>query len=329
MTNVEIAELVDSTNMYDIAYKTNHALELNVEEKEAASLLDAHFKEIGKRGCDPDHEISSFVQKVINEEIYNTPDELLDRIFDRGTIGEFDDYENITTPKNTLIAYEAAKGGNVPRSYLDVSVLTPTWKNKQLETDISYRDLARNGWKNIALITSYATDAFKNTMFAEIFSTIDTGITSGGNFINAAGTKPTSTEMDQVALYINDRAERGEGVIVALSKYIQAVSKFTGFVSDELINEVHRTGRLGTYDGISLVPISSAKKLGSGNLLIPDSRIFGICGKVGTLDMKGEIKTYQDADNNKEVYHLMFKDFTFGYGFNAQALENIIKVDLS
>jgi len=132
MTNIELAELVSSTNMYDIAYKTSRNMTLTDNESEASAMLDAHFKEIGKRGCDPDHEISAFVQKVVNEEIYNTPDELLDMIFDRGTIGEFDDFQNITTPKNTLVAYEAAKGGNVPRSYLDVSVLTPTWKNRQI-----------------------------------------------------------------------------------------------------------------------------------------------------------------------------------------------------
>ena len=132
MTKIEIAELIDSTNMYEIAYKTGRKIELNDNESVVAAQLDAHFKDIGKRGCDPEHEISSFVQKVINEEIYNTPDELIDQIFDRGTIGEFDDFENITTPKNTLVAHEAAKGGNVERSYLDVSVLTPTWKNRQI-----------------------------------------------------------------------------------------------------------------------------------------------------------------------------------------------------
>lgn len=165
-------------------------------------------------------------------------------------------------------------------------------------------------------------------MFADIFSTIDAGITSGDNFINASGTKPISTEMDAMALYINDRTDTS-GVIVALSKYIQAASKFTGFVSNEIVNEVHRTGRLGVYDSVSLVPISSAKKLGNGDLLIPDARMFGVCGKIGVLNMKGEVKVYQDMDNNKEVVHLMFKDFTYGYAFNAIALENVIKMDLS
>ena len=36
------------------------------------------------------------------------------------------------TPKNTLVAYPAAPGGNVDRSFLDISVLQPVWKNRQV-----------------------------------------------------------------------------------------------------------------------------------------------------------------------------------------------------
>ena len=68
-----------------------------------------------------------------------------------------------------------------------------------------------------------------------------------------------------------------------------------------------------TYDGVAITGISSAKKLGDGSLLIPDKRIFGIAGKLGTLDMKGETHTYEDYDNNNEKVHLMLKDFSYGY----------------
>ena len=133
--------------------------------------------------------------------------------------------------------------------------------------------------------------------------------------------------MQQAALYIQDRTE-GEGAFVARSKYIQAISLFPTFVSQDMMNEVWRTGRLGTYQGVSLVPISSAKKLGDGSGLIMDKRIFGIAGKIGSLSMKGEIKTYQTEDVDKEVIHLLFKNFTFGYAFNADTLENVVKVVL-
>lgn len=328
MAQFEIAELLQKTNMYELACKTNRKFSLSDAEAETKESLDAYFKEVGRRGVDPEHEIAAFVQKVVNEEIYNTPDELLDYLFDRGTEGEYDAYEGVTTPKNTLIAHEAAYGGNVERSYLDVSVLTPTYKNRQIETDISFADLEKNGWKTVALVTEYAVAAFKNTMFKDIFSVIDMAIADGAdNYLTAGSTTPNQAVADAVALYLQDRNDNG-GVIVARSKYIQAISKLAGFVSDEMKNEVNRTGRLGTYDSCSLVPISSAKKLGDGSGLIMDKRIFGIAGKIGTLNMKGEIKTYEIEDANKEKIHLLFKHFTYGYAFTKDTLENVVKVVL-
>lgn len=329
MATIDLAEQIKTTNMFDLAYRTNHGMQLTDDERDVQAALDARFKEIGASGHDRDHEIAAFVQKVVNEELYNTPDELLDMMFDQGTIGVNDDFELITTPKNTLIAYEAATGGNVPRSFLDVTVMTPTWHNRQIETDISYADLERNGWKSVSQITEYATAALKNRMFCDIFETIDAAIQSGAdNYLNETGKMPTQATMDWLALYIQDRADNG-GSIIGLSKYIQAASKLTGFVSDDMINQVNRTGRLGVYDGVSLVPISSAKKLGDGSKMIPDLRLFGVAGKIGTLNMKGDVKIYQDADNNREAYHLMFKNFTYGYAFNDSALENIAKVVLA
>lgn len=330
MIKMEIAELIKDMSMYELAEKTIKRIALTDSEKTVVSDLDRHFKEIGKKGFDEKHEISAFIQRVVNEEIYNAPDELLDLMFDRGTIGEMDDFTATTEPKNTLVAYEAAKGGNVDRSFLDVSVLTPVWKNYQVEVEISYADVEKNGWKTIALYTDYAVAALKNKMFKFIFDTIDAGIQSGApNYIEETSSAVTETSMDAAALYIQDVAGYGEGTFVARSKYIQQASKFKNFTSNEIINEVHRTGKSGVYDGVGLTPISSAKKLGDGSNLIMDKRVFGIAGKIGALNMKGDVKVYQDSDNNKEKFHIMFKDFTFGVAFNKDTLENICKIAIA
>lgn len=326
----EVAELINKTDIYELACKTNHKLVLSAEEQEVRDQLDAYFKQVGKTGHDANHEIAAFVTKVVNEEVYNTPDELLDMLFDQSTIGAYDDFEAYKLPpKNTLVAHEAAFGGNVERSFLDISVLQPAWKNFQIESDISFADLERGGWKTIALITEYAVAALKNKLFQVIFDVIDAAVVAGAeNYISVAQTMPTEVAMQQAALYIQDRTDSGEGAFVARSKYIQAISLFPTFVSQDMMNEVYRTGRLGTYQGVSLVPITSAKKLGDGSGLIMDKRIFGIAGKIGSLTMKGDIKTYQTEDVNKEVIHLLFKNFTFGYAFNKDTLENVVKVVL-
>ena len=324
----EIASLAKDVDMYGLAYKTNRGMVLTAEESEARKDLDSYFKEVGRRGVDANCEIAAFTQEVINEEIYNTPDELLDMMFDQGDVGEFDDYELYTEPKNTLIAYEAAPGGNVERSFLDISLLKPTWKNRQIETDVTLAELERNGWKTVSKISEFAVSAFKNTMFSDLFSIIDAAIATGAeNCITESGTTPTQASVDAAALYVQDRTD--SGLFVARSKYIQAISKFPGFHSQEMLNELNKSGHLGKYDGIDLYPISSAKKLGDGSHLIMDKRIFGIAGKIGRLNMKGAIKTYQDTDNNKEKIHLMFKNFTYGFAFNKDTLENVVKITLA
>ena len=129
---IDIAEMVENTNMMELASKTAAQVALSDDEREVTAQLDEWAREIGKTGHDKDHEIAAFIEKTINTEIVNYPDELLDDIFDRGTIGEFDDYMARREPKNTLRAIEAAKGGNVDRSYIDFTALTPSWKNRQV-----------------------------------------------------------------------------------------------------------------------------------------------------------------------------------------------------
>lgn len=325
----EIAEAMKNVSIIEMAQKTEYApYKLTSDEKTVIAELDKHFRKIGETGNDPSREIATFIQKTIQDEYYNAPSELLDYLFDRGTIGEFDDLEISKTPKNTLVAYEAAKGGNVDRSFLDFSVLTPKTRHFQVETDITYADLRKNGWKTVATLTNYAIESLNNKMFYALFSDISDGIKVGAdNYLAETNTTLTQTTMDAGALYTNDRAN-GQGVCVALSKYIQQVSKLTGFVSQDIINEVHTNGFLGSYDGVKLCKISQAHKLADGKTQFPDKLMLFISGKIGELDTKGEVRVYETMDNNDEKCHIKITGFEFTYAFNKDSLENVFKVVL-
>jgi len=58
-------------------------------------------------------------------------------------------------------------------------------------------------------------------------------------------------------------------------------------------------------------------------------RIFGIAGKIGTLTQRGEIRTFEESNNNREYVHLMWKDYTFGYAISPAALEKVAKIVLA
>lgn len=42
--------------------------------------------------------------------------------------------------------------------------------------------------------------------------------------------------------------------------------------------------------------------------------------------MKGEVRTYETENNNKETIDLKVTGFTYGYAFNKDTLENVCKV---
>lgn len=329
MLQTEVAELMNKNGkVYELASKSVYKRDMTAEEKDAVSVMDAWSRKIGETGYDEGHEIASFLRRSVQEEIYNAPDELLDSMFVRGTIGEFDDYEAVTTPKNTLIAYEAAKGGNVDRSYIDISVLTPKWRNRQVETDISYIDMRRNGFKSIALLTTYATEACQNYMFADMFGAVDAAIVGGEQKIDVTGSAPTQDAMDKLSLYLTDRDSNA--MVVALTKYCQAIGRMDGYseyMSQDMKDDFNRYGLVKFFNGVRVAGISSAKKMGNGQLLIPDKRIFGIAGTVGTLDMKGEVHVYETEDNNSEVIHIKVADFTYGYAITN--IDNAAKVTFS
>ena len=308
--------------------KSKYKRQLNAEEKEIAEISDQWAKEIGKTAKDPECTIAEFINRTVNEEVYNAPDELLDQIFDRGSIGEFDDVEGHKDPKNTLVAHEAAKGGTVDRSYIDISVLKPTWKNRQVETDLSYVDLRRNGFKSIATLATFMKEACQNALFFDALSMADNAVTGGEQVIAVSGATPTLEAMDKMSLYLNDRGS--DNVIITLNKYAQAIrrmSNFSQYMSDAMKDDFNRYGLVKTYDGIAIAGISGAKKTGTGSLLLPEKRIYGISNKIGNLDMKGEIHTYQDMNNQSEKVHIMLKDFT--YGFMLTNIENFAKITLS
>lgn len=325
----EMQEVMSKKNvLFDVAEKVEYKRELTAEEKDIAEISDAWAREIGETGKDPDCQIAAYIKKTVQEEVYNAPDELLDQMFERGSVGEFDDVEYDIDPKNTLVAHEAAKGGVVDRSWLDLSVVKPVWRNKQVETDLSYVDLRKNGFKSVANLAVYMKEACHNALFYDMLSQVDAAIVGGEAKIDVSGSAPTLADMDALSLYLNDRSD--DSVIVTLNKYAQAIRRMEGFsqyMSDNMKNDFNRYGLAKTYDGIGVAGISGAKRQGNGNLLIPDKRIFGIAGKVGNLDMKGDIHTYQDMNNQSEQVHLMLKDFTYGFAINK--IENCAKIVLS
>lgn len=329
MLKTEIAELMNKDGqMFEIAQKMTYNRNLSTEEKEVSQICDAWVKEIASNGNDKDCEIASFIRRTVTDEVYNAPDELMDRLFDRGTLGEFDDYMVDKTPKNTMEAHDAVIGGNVDKSYIDFTSLTPTWKHAQVEFELPYIEMRRNGFKSVALLTNYAVEALRNKQFYDIFTSVDNAITGGEQAISETTATPTLASWDAFSLYLLDRD--ASPVAVSLSKYAQALGRMSGaatYLSESMKNDFNRYGLVKFNDGINIASISGAKKLASGERLLPDRKVFGVAGKIGTLDQKGDIRTYETMDNNAEKVSVKITGFEYGYCITD--IEKLAKITMA
>lgn len=330
-TKIEIAELMEKNGtMYDWAEKVNIGASLTAEENEISQVVDAWAKEIGTKGKDNDNEIAEFIIKTITDPVYNKPDALIEKMFEMDSIGEFDDYVINKTPKNTLVAYESAKGGNVYKSYIDTSALTPTWKHAQVETEISYAQLRRGGFKNIANMAVFAKEALDNKKIKDVFSALDTAIAGGDQVFAVTGGESALTKvvLDKLSLYVLDHLADGDaGIMFGLNKYAQAIanmSGYTSYMSSTMKDDYNRYGLVKEYGGCLIGGFSGARKAADGELLVPDRRIFGISGVIGTLCDRGELRVYETLDNNKERVSLKFTGYE--YGIKITNPENVAKI---
>ena len=330
-TKIEIAELMEKNGtMYDWAEKVNRGASLTAEENEISQVVDAWAKEIGTKGKDNDNEIAEFIIKTITDPVYNKPDALIEKMLEMDSIGEFDDYVINKTPKNTLVAYESAKGGNVYKSYIDTSALTPTWKHAQVETEISYTQLRRGGFKSIANMTVFAKEALDNKKIKDVFSALDTAIAGGEQVFEVTGGESalTKTILDKLSLYVLDHLADGDtGIMFGLNKYAQAIanmSGYTSYMSSTMKDDYNRYGLVKEYGGCLIGGFSGARKAADGELLVPDKRIFGISGIIGTICDRGELRVYETLDNNKERVSLKFTGYE--YGIKITNPENVAKI---
>lgn len=314
----EIAELMNTKGtMLDWASRVSYAPKsLSSEQTEISEVIDAWAKEIGRTGRDNDIEISNFITKVIAPEVYDMPDALLSTMFERGSVGEFDDIQVNQVSKNTLKAHSAAKGGNVEKSYIDPQAFTFNWEHKQVETEITYAALRQNGFKSIATLTNFALEALQNEMVGDVFTQLDAGITATGQVFAITGSALTQDAIDGLSLYVGDNATNGDAPFTfSLSKYAQQIAKISGmtnFMSDTMKDEYNRYGLVNFYNGMRIGAISSAHKTSLGNFLVPDKRVFGVAGKVGFLDTRGEIRVLETLNNNKEKVELKITGFEYG-----------------
>lgn len=314
----EIAEAMNKEGaLVEWASKVVYGKNLAQEEKDFSEYADQWARELGKSGHDANHELAAMVQKAITADEIAAPSELLGRMFDETTIGEFDDMVAVQEPKNTIQVHEAILEGNVDRSFVDIKTVQPTWVTLAAETDIPMIDLRRGGYKTVANYINWIKEALEAKRVLNVINAVDALIVSGQpNYIAEATAAPTATSADALALYVQDVSDGGRPIAFMLNKYRQAMAKLaqaSRWPVDADKSMYNNDGFLRDYAGMELLGFSGQKKMGDGNLVLPDKRVFGVGGKIGVAALRGEARVLEHEDINAERVHLKVTGFTYGY----------------
>lgn len=313
----EAAGALKEKNILELSQRSKLST-LDASDSEAIEIIDNFAKDIGTYGKSSENTalVSELIKRTVEPLIFQPETSLLSSMFAMGSIGEFDEKRYTGLPKNTIKTFDAVRGGNVPKSFVDPKLFETTKIKLQAETELDYSDLRRNGFKSISKMTELTRESFEQEMFYRLFDGVDSTLDSlTGDQDISTGSALTQANADTFARYIRDMSE-GNPFMVGLSKYIDGLARMDGYekyLSDELKNELNRFGRLAMYDGITMSSIPTAKKTANGKTLIPDKRIFGISGQIGEADMRGEMRMYETYDHDAEKVRLKFTGFDFEY----------------
>ena len=327
---MELAQYIQKKGtMTEWASAVVNKKQLTAEQVQISEMMDKFGKKVANSGVVNDTALSDYLQRVVEEEVYNEPSELLDTMFEQGSLGEFDAYGAYGIYKNTLLAQESAiRGGSIDKSYVDFKKITPVSKHLQLETEVKYEDLRRDGALTIAQLTLYAIEALQNKKFQTIFNHINGLLVSGDNVIDASTSGLTIQSMDDFAGYIDDNSNSGNTLIVGLSTALRGIKNMAGYVN--FLSDISKDklnmgcGILEAYNGVPLASIKAGKKLADGSTLLPKDRLFGFSDKIGKCDTRGKLRVYQNPNNSREVLELKFTGFEFVF-----AIEHLEKLAIA
>lgn len=159
-------------------------------------------------------------------------------------------------------------------------------------------------------------DFYMNKVFTAL-STIWTATNTDTNFTSASGSAVTATALKAAINNIN-QTTRGAKAIVGTRAVIQPICDFGAFHTDgtntaevpSQIEEVMRTGMLGSYYGVPLIALDQEYDYPDDhNTLLPSDKLLVIGENVGEFIVIGDMKSKQWTDYeptppylNLEVY---------------------------
>jgi len=157
-----------------------------------------------------------------------------------------------------------------------------------------------------------AKEALQGAINAKVFNTLIGSITSGANYATCSG-KLTFSALNDAINYVEDQVG-GATAIVGRRNVLSSILDFgtdsmtapatdTGIFSDEMKNQVMKTGKIQLYRGIPLVGLTQWRDA-FGKVTVDEGNVLVIGKDVGRYVVSQELRSADAIDVDNLVWHI-------------------------
>jgi hypothetical protein len=277
----------------------------------SAEVQKALAEEMSKAFDSNDLSLRSALAKKITQKLQNDIEQrdlsgfLLDKEFiPLGTNVEW------TLPSKMRV-YWHEPGSYAPRTAIFQKVFTLATEMLSAHPEYELNQLRAGRYGTIADQTGMAREALLGAINAKTWSTVVGSITSAGpNYANDTGGLLTKASLDFAINWANDQAGGGAKAIVGRRHLLNPILDFgsvgnvdSGVFSDSVKDQILRTGAIGVYRGVPLIPLMQWVD-GNGSNTITNQDVMVMGSGSGKFVVQQNLDSLDNIDIDALIWHI-------------------------
>jgi hypothetical protein len=211
-------------------------------------------------------------------------EDIVQRVIEVKTVG-LGDPDYVDEDLRGMKAYFQGKGGQILSYVMRYERSQMPREEMATAIDLHRDEIALDFWGTFGKLQDQAREKMSQLPTFRLVELIQAGITAGATFGTFAAATLTSAQIDPI---IESVANRSKGNVTLLGSR-QATRQLANLgleFSNELKDQVFRTGQIGVYKGYSVVEVENFEDFG-GNLVLPTNELWVVGQNAGRLTYYG------------------------------------------
>jgi hypothetical protein len=211
-------------------------------------------------------------------------DDIVRRVIEVKTVG-LGDPDYVDEDLRGMRAYWQGKGGQILSDVIRYERAQMPREEMVTAIDLHRDEIALDFWGTFQKLQNQAQEKLRQLPAFRLVELIQAGITAGSTFGSFASATLSSAQIDPVLESVANRSKGNISILGARQATRQLANIGLEF-SDDLKDQVFRTGQVGVYKGYQVVEVENFEDF-AGNLVLPTNELWIVGQNAGRLTYFG------------------------------------------